>query len=1230
MIIGIDLLKIAHLLKMMVILIASSKHPRKIMSKYASEAREYFKVIDNEPKKEQFRAALRKLKATSLEKIVFGNDTDEIKSEYSFPEDKEIESRLANLQKEYPLILPEGVSYCEQFKEIFKITKLIADFIECNNDKNNDTAYLYAFKILILFGKDLGKFDKFLNNHNFLKDNTPVKKALDSCLLPSEDTFGVKSVGEGREDEDSPWKDLKPITNIHLEAWRKIVFDSGPKAYPYFRLAIQIEQIKRDVPHSLDDAFNVIIGYQYYNWEEDPLAARLFFELRINESVFQDAIDFSKKAKQHSNIPDLMIKGHEIDKQYNGYYLVKLPVDDLRFYILGDLTNCCQRLNGSAHDFVVHNSMDPNSDVYVLLKQNKKNKKKSKEKESKHQEPDIFQNGKINYENYKIMGQGLVWRSRRGNLTFDSWENLNPAENPIIIAMLQALAKEMVTKEKIIRVTIGTGGKTPPALKEQKLIEDPEKILTGIKYEQDSAHQVNLYYDEQAHIENMPAIEKSLVDILGKEFVSKNKDLSRKLSYNGRALKILSIVPVQEFLKNIITASNSDALTVEQYIKIFDELEEHLSGLSPFVWKCLQSKDPGQVLDTIDLLKSLLDIVCDNENVPVEISNDFIQKTFSLQRENKTHRSEMQTIIKSYKAFVELKLYEDKQAEPLAKFLLEPRKDWTEESKLIPAMLEKFNRSKFREDDELRLAILKFPSKGDGLIKMYELISQFDTENFKHLREFLLYGNIRIDKRINLLRQWLDAGLQVLLAKEHFSSEKRVFNIGDIISKIQKHRLPKHKLEDLFKSLKEIMDSNLPNSEWIISMILKDVREAQNIANLFLSIHKIGPVQYAEFTRYVNECKTYDPIVGQVLAKLHEDKILIQNEGGLFSFVLNLSLEQLRCIDKNYSKINEMQDFLASSNMQSIIGDRSKERLQMYEFLLSHFSEFEAIRSIFTKEPIKNPENFMESLFREGHPAISKISDIIKRHNQLHTLGERITPSSSQSSSQSEPPDLKQVTNKEPEQKEQSPRLDPSNQARSTAPTVTPSVANLGRSQSQRDQVPLSGAKSPETQNSSFHVNKEEAQKNMDAIRKMLYDQASRYRDISRYQTTKDTLEAIAKLLARANIISIILEGGTIQFSENDRREVGLKDAITSFKNELDKFKDLTKKDRSNRFTFIRTSQKGQTKGEELFFESVESSLKELSQNVDISESLAKKTSEEIELVSQDSYEDEGRHYMGI
>ena len=212
----------------------------------------------------------------------------------------------------------------------------------------------------------------------------------------------------------------------------------------------------------------------YKRATENPALASLFFQYKIAEKHFNAALRVEKQRKQSDLIPDLTLDGEVVG--HPGYHLVKLPIDDPRAYILGHITNCCQSMGGHSEACVIDGITREHNAFYVLLKRKKPLVKKPP-----------LQEGKINYADYDIVGEGYVWLSKMGNLTFDSWENLRPEnDNPIIVSMLQEFAKQVTMQHlSILRVTIG-----------ESLVKYPEVMREGYQY-QDSREQGLLYINKE-------------------------------------------------------------------------------------------------------------------------------------------------------------------------------------------------------------------------------------------------------------------------------------------------------------------------------------------------------------------------------------------------------------------------------------------------------------------------------------------------------------------------------------------------------------------------------------------------------------------------------------------------------------------------------------------------------------------------------------------------------------
>jgi hypothetical protein len=382
----------------------------------------------------QFRALLRQVNNVALEDFVFGNHTDPLPDNlYRWPSGETILQHFNMLEITYGRYFRQDPQAFENFKKIFSACKLIADFVELNNTPSDDVAALHAYKCLVLFDaqakNSLAPSTNFFKNHSS-KFRKPVHDSL-VYNLPNN------------------------IEPVKLKQWQSLIKKSGMRAIQLFQQAPVIEKmLAGNAPQTVKEAEEAAAKIQYKRANEYPELARLCIQYNINESVFN--LCLSIKPKKKDNLPDITIDGASVNQP--GYYLLKLPLNDPRAFILGHITNCCQSIGGNSSQCVVDGITLESNGFYVLLKSTTENKSASTT-------PAPLLNGKVDYSHYQIVGQGYAWRSFLGNLTFDSWENLTPSsEDAVIVPMLEAFAKEAVKDNSdILRVTIGLGGKTPTA-----------------------------------------------------------------------------------------------------------------------------------------------------------------------------------------------------------------------------------------------------------------------------------------------------------------------------------------------------------------------------------------------------------------------------------------------------------------------------------------------------------------------------------------------------------------------------------------------------------------------------------------------------------------------------------------------------------------------------------------------------------------------------------------------
>lgn len=453
------------------------------IKKDAENTKAIFKSItDNDTLSPEFRKTLRELKSSDLEIVLYGNNTEEMKatSDNPFPSPDDITKKFKTLNEEYGYFKIEKKEE-EAYSRLFKACKIIADYTECKtehkNANNNEVAYIHAYKLFVLFGDNLNKVDRFINQLAKKNYPNPIHDIL-VLNIPKNDP---------------------PINN--LNAWRNLLVPplsagpkakvsgpeakaSGPEALKYFQQAPGIEAALNRAPRDLGEAAVMLSAMTLKRVKENPELAKLCIKYDVSEDTFNKCLAI--KPKQKDNLPTIAIDGATIN--YPGYHLVKLPVDDPHAYLLGETVNNCQSIGGNSEQCVIDGITLEDNGFYVLLQATNRDKSK----------PPMV-NGKIDYKNYAIVGEGYAWLSKMGNLTFDSWENLTPKVTDQIIAkLLPEFAKKVTTEEKseIVRVTIGTsGGKTPEEFKNTP-IRDPEKMNMGFEYS-DAKTQSSLYINSE-------------------------------------------------------------------------------------------------------------------------------------------------------------------------------------------------------------------------------------------------------------------------------------------------------------------------------------------------------------------------------------------------------------------------------------------------------------------------------------------------------------------------------------------------------------------------------------------------------------------------------------------------------------------------------------------------------------------------------------------------------------
>ncbi|MBU0744164.1 MAG: hypothetical protein KKE11_02180 [Gammaproteobacteria bacterium] len=408
------------------------------------------------------------------------------------------------------------------YRQLFIFCKVVADLVGENSDAHDSLAYAHAYKMLILFGgknlvETVKNFDQY--RHKYLQDSSDGGfVVLNNIRLPSDGG------------------------SITLDTWREFIKLHGTKAINMFSLADVIEKKKfamyeqddakeneqfmannmddmgskqRDIvasghlaPNNLEDAEKTKVFLVYKRANEDRSFARVCLQYQVPEEVFNRYLDLSKKIvlKKKDNLPNLVVDGSKIGKK--GYWLVKMPINDYRAYILGQIVNTCQYVGGDSEQCVIDGLTKENNGFYVLLH----------ETSSGNQErANLLVNGKIDYSRYEIVGQAYTWLSRAGNLVFDSWDNLRPeTDDTLTSEILKDFACEVTEKpnSKISRAMIGEVGKVSRFFEKAF----PDYAIDSYQYGDSSVQ--NIVYESKRLLRVREEIKKIFPGIFVEQIIS--------------------------------------------------------------------------------------------------------------------------------------------------------------------------------------------------------------------------------------------------------------------------------------------------------------------------------------------------------------------------------------------------------------------------------------------------------------------------------------------------------------------------------------------------------------------------------------------------------------------------------------------------------------------------------------------------------------------------------------
>ena len=537
----------------------AKKAVRDAKEKQAKQA-DFTFITDEPDMSAEFRMMLRAQKS-HLEKLLYDNDTDVLEpTKYSklfeIPTDDDIKEIFTALDDQFRYFAGDS-SAADRFVTFFKASKLIADYKEQNHGLSNDVAFQHAYKMLVLFAvkpiKPLSEVDKYISLHA----SQAIKPVHDILVL--------------RIPVNHP-----PLKR--LRDWRKLIMQHGSSVLSLFQKAAEIERVLDEQgagEFTLASIKKAAGQLTYKNFNTNPELAKLGMQYHMSEKDFDQCLAI--KPKQTDKLPDVIVDGSMAD--YPGYYLVKLPINDPRAYILGHITNCCQSIGGNSEQCVIDGITRESNGFYVLLH--------AKDRVAKGAKP-LLQ-ARINYDHFDLVGQGYLWLSQLNNLTFDSWENLTPSrDDAVITALLPVFASQCFEQAPIIsRVTIGVGGKTPAQYQDmEKRTMYPEKMAEGLQYH-DS--------DSQGFIAVNPTLLKK---------TPATREMLDKMGFN-LGFELMALKQAEWFdalLNDVTVAAYQASLGIDSYQRCIQQISNHPNFLL-LIFQCHQA---GLLnTDTVGLLLAL-------------------------------------------------------------------------------------------------------------------------------------------------------------------------------------------------------------------------------------------------------------------------------------------------------------------------------------------------------------------------------------------------------------------------------------------------------------------------------------------------------------------------------------------------------------------------------------------------------------------------------------------------
>jgi hypothetical protein len=357
-----------------------------------------------------------------------------------------------------------------------------------------------AYKMMVLFSPEP------------LTDNIQdIFKNADVFITKHLSNPGVRAVHDIGINKMPAYNPANPPFN--LPAWKAVLNTCGMELVRGFGDIVEVEEVIKkekglegalestNVPKDkkgFEDAFKKVV---YERYDENPEFGDLFRHYKAPKAMFNKALDRMKEgglktdvsdkklaAKIEDHIPDVAVK------LSNDMYMVKLPSNDPRALILGQITNCCQSIDGHSAQCVMDGVNLANNGFYVIVKAAK----------DKPFDPRKWGMEDFEKQGHKLVGQSYTWRGKDGGLTLDSIEMLGSFRNEVNVAdAMKKFGTTVSEKDPTVsRVMLGVGGGTA-AVMEADVNKNPELLQSN--YVETMRTGVN-YYDSynqyEVHVSN--------------------------------------------------------------------------------------------------------------------------------------------------------------------------------------------------------------------------------------------------------------------------------------------------------------------------------------------------------------------------------------------------------------------------------------------------------------------------------------------------------------------------------------------------------------------------------------------------------------------------------------------------------------------------------------------------------------------------------------------------------